>query len=142
MNRDTTANELSFNIIEAMFHHFIARNRYYFNVHIFIGQQINKRSLKDWKLYRHKRRHHCKADCLISDIVEMKEMNVIPIHDYIKRKWIDLYTQDDTGDDSDLQLLCSILCICMIDWCDDELNFGQKTSPFHEQKKNGWKMKL
>ena len=37
MNRDETAHKLSFNIIEELFHHFIARNWYYFNVHAFIG---------------------------------------------------------------------------------------------------------
>ena len=43
MNGDKRAHELSFNIIEAMFHHFIAQNSYYFNVYTLIGQQINKR---------------------------------------------------------------------------------------------------
>ena len=38
MNRDRTAHELSFNIIEAMFHQLLSRNRYYFNVHTFISQ--------------------------------------------------------------------------------------------------------
>ena len=106
-----------------MFHQFIARNRYYFNVHIFIGQQINKRSFEDWKLCRHNHRHHGKYDSLIFDIVEMMEMYDIPIHDYIKARWIDLYPHDDTGDDSDLHLLCSSHHICKIDWCDEEYNF-------------------
>ena len=39
MNRDEVAHELSFNIIKATFHHFINRNRYYFNAHSLIGQQ-------------------------------------------------------------------------------------------------------
>ena len=50
-------------------------------------------------------------------------MNDILIYDYIKTRWIDLYPQDDTGDASDLQLLCSSLHIFMIDWCDEEFNF-------------------
>ena len=50
-------------------------------------------------------------------------MNDIPIHDYIKTRWIDIYPQDDTGDDSDLQLLCSSHHIYMIDWCDVEYKF-------------------
>ena len=89
----------------------------------FIGQQINKRSMMDWKLCRQNHRHHGKADSLISHILEMKEMNDIPIHNYIKTRCIYLYPQDDTGDDSDLQLLCSSLHICMIDWCDGESKF-------------------
>ena len=39
---DDIAHDLSFTIIEAMFHHFIARNKYYFDDHTFIGQQVNK----------------------------------------------------------------------------------------------------
>ena len=62
MNRNGTAHNLSCNIIVAMFHHFIAQNMYYFNVHSFIGKQVNKRSLEDWKLYRHNHGHHSKAD--------------------------------------------------------------------------------
>ena len=37
--------------------------------------------------------------------------------------WIDLYPQDNTGDDSYLQFLCSSHHICMIDCCDEEYNF-------------------
>ena len=46
MNMDETAHELSFNIIKAMFHHFITRNRYYFDVHTFFGQNMNEMSLE------------------------------------------------------------------------------------------------
>ena len=56
---------------------------------------------ENWKLCRHSYGHHCKADSSISDIVE------IPIHDYIKTRWIDLSPHDDT-DDSDHQLLYSL----------------------------------
>ena len=42
----------------------------------------------------------------ISDTVETKEMDDISVHDQIKTNWIDLYLQYDTGDDSDLQILC------------------------------------
>ena len=90
MIRGETAHELSFNIIKAMVHQFIARKRYYFDVHTFIGQQINKRSLKDWKLCRHNHGNHGKADSLISEFVKMMEMKDILIHDYIKARWIDL----------------------------------------------------
>ena len=38
-------------------------------------------------------------------------------------KWIDLYPQNDAGDESDLQLLCSTHHICMINWYDEEYNF-------------------
>ena len=102
MTRDETAHELSFNIIKAIFHRFIVRNRYYFNVHTFSGQQIHKRSLENWKLCRHNNGHHGENDGSISDIVEMIEVNNVPIQDYIKTRWIDLYPQGDTGDDSDL----------------------------------------
>ena len=112
MNRDETSHEVSFNIIVAMFHHFIAQNIYYFNVCTFIVQQ----TLEDWKLCRHNHGHHGTASSLISEIVEMKEMNDISIHDCIKTRWTDLYPQDDTEDDSDLHLLYSSLHICMIDW--------------------------
>ena len=71
-NRDEIVHELSFNIIEAMFHCFIAQNRYFFDVCTF--QQINKRFFENWKLCRHHHGHHGKADSSISDIVEMKEM--------------------------------------------------------------------
>ena len=122
MNRDETAHELSFNIIEAMFHQFIARNKYYFNVYTFIGQQINKRSFENWNTVQAQPGHHSKDDSLFFDIVEMKEMYDILIQDYIKVRWIDFYPQDDTGDDSDLQILSSH-CIGMIDWCDEEYKF-------------------
>ena len=69
---------------------------------------------------RHNCGHHGKAEYSISDIVDMMKMKDIPIPDYIKTRWIDIYPQDDVGDDSGLQLLCSSLNICMIDWCDEE----------------------
>ena len=83
MNRDVTAHGLLFNIIEAMFHQFITWNMYHFNVHTFIGQQINKISLEDWKLCRHNNGHHGKSDSLISGNVEMKEMKHILLHHYM-----------------------------------------------------------
>ena len=43
----------------------------------------------------------------------------IPVHSCIKTKLTEL-PQEDTGDDSELQLLCFSHCICMIDWCDEE----------------------
>ena len=137
MNRDETSHELSFNIIKAMFYKFIARNRYYFNVHTFIGEQINKRMLEDWKQCRHNHGHHCKVDSLIFNIVEMMELKDILIQDYIKTRWIDLYSQDGTGDDSELQLLCSSHHICMIDWFDEEYNFSPteiSISPAEEKR--------
>ena len=123
MNGVERAHESFFNIIEAIFHQFITKNRSYFNNHTFIDHQINKRSLKDWKLCRHNHGHHGKYDNSISDIVDMMEMNDIPIHYYKKTRGVDLCPQDDTGDDSDLHLLCSSLHICMIDWCDEKFNF-------------------
>ena len=99
MNGNVTTHELSFDIIKAMFHQFIAQNRYYFNAHTCIDNKMNKRSFEDWKLCCHNHGHNGKADSLISNIVEMKE---IIIHDKIKTSWIDLYPQDDTGDGSDL----------------------------------------
>ena len=87
MNRDETAHELSSSINEAMFHQFIARTRYYFNVHTFISEQIKKISLEDWTLCRHNHGYHGKADGSISDTVEMMEMKNIPSHDYIKTKF-------------------------------------------------------
>ena len=101
MNRDEKANELSLNIIKGMFHQFIARIRYHFNVDTFIGQQINNRSLEDWKLCRYDHGHHGKDYSSIS-ILEMKEINNIPILGYIKTRWTDLYPQDDKEVDSDL----------------------------------------
>ena len=76
----------------------------------------------DWKLCRHNHRHHAKYDSLISDVLEMMEMNNILIQDCEKTSWIDLYLQNDTGDDSDLQILCSSTHISMIDWCEEEYN--------------------
>ena len=67
--------------------------------------------------------HHGKADSSISDIVDMMEMKDIPINDYTKARWTDLYSQDDTEDASDLQLLCSSHHICLINWCDEEYDF-------------------
>ena len=106
-----------------MLHQFIARNRYYFNVHTFVGQQINKRLFEDWKLSRHNHGHHGEDDSLMSDFVEMMEMYDILIHDNIKTRYIDLYPQDDIGDVSDLQLLYSSLLIYMIDGHDEEDTF-------------------
>ena len=80
-NEDEAAYEWSFSITEAMFHHFIAKNKYCFNIHTFIDQQINEQSLEDWKLSRHNHGHHDKAD---------------------KSICIHLYPQDDTGNDSDI----------------------------------------
>ena len=57
---------------------------------------MNKRSLEGWKLCRHNDGHHSKADTSISDIVEMKEMDEIPLQEHIETRWIDLYPQDDT----------------------------------------------
>ena len=48
-----------------MFHQFIVRNRYYFNLLTFIDQQINKRSWQDWKLCRHLHGHCGKDDSSI-----------------------------------------------------------------------------
>ena len=50
-------------------------------------------------------------------------MNDIPIHDYITIWWIDLFPHDDTGDNSDLLLLCSSLHICVFDWCNEDFSF-------------------
>ena len=50
-------------------------------------------------------------------------MNGILIHDYTNSRWIDLYPQDDTVDDSDLKLLCFSHHICIIEQCDEEYNF-------------------
>ena len=66
-----------------------------------IGQKISKRSFEDRKLCRYNNGHHVKYDSLISDVVEMmemKEMKDIPIQDYVKTRWIDLYpiTQEMT----------------------------------------------
>ena len=74
------------------------------------------RSLKYWNLCRLNCGHHGKADTSISDIVEMKEMNDIVVHDHIKTRWLDLYPQYDSVDDSGLQHLHSSLHICRIDW--------------------------
>ena len=98
MNRNETAHEPSFNIIETMFHKLIARDRYYFHVHTFIGQQVIKRSLQDLNLFRHNHGHHGKADSSISDIVVMEKKDEIVVHDYIKTRWINHYPEDDTGD--------------------------------------------
>ena len=133
-------NELSLNITEAMLHYFIARNKYYFDVHTFIDQQINKRSLEDWKLCRHNHGHHDKADSSISETVIRKKKVEIAVHDCIKARWINFYPQDGTGDDSDFQLLYSILCICMIDRCDEQLNFVPTVvslSPAEEKRLEG-----
>ena len=53
----------------------------------------------------------------------MKKIDAIMVHDYVKTRWIDWYQQHDTGDDSDLQLLCSSILMCMVDWCDDKYDF-------------------
>ena len=53
----------------------------------------------------------------------MMEIYDIPIKDYIKAWWIDLYPQDDTGYDSYLQLSFSSHHICIIGWHDEEYNF-------------------
>ena len=120
MSRDVTAEELSFIIIEAMFHQFITKNKYYLNVNTFVGQQINKRSLGDWKLCRYNHGHHDNVDSLISVTVIMKKKDEI---DHIKKRWVDLYLQNDTRDDLIPQLSCSSLHINMIFWCDDEFSF-------------------
>ena len=60
----------------------------------------------------------------------MKEMKDIPIYDCIKARW----------NDSDLQLLCFSLHLCMIDWCDDynnedffRMNMDKLWSWFHQK---------
>ena len=128
MNRDKTAHELSFNIIEVMFHQFIARNRYHFNVHTFIGQQINSRSFEDWKLCRHNR--GIMLNMTFNFLYFGNVGNETHSNSRLcKARWIHPYPKDDTGDDSDLQLLCSSCHICMIDWCGEEYNYWQ-TEPF------------
>ena len=63
-----------------------------------------------------------------------EESDYIPIQEYVKTRWI-LYPQYDTRDDSDHQLLCYSLHICMIDWF-------QQAFPIYQQKRMDWKMKL
>ena len=92
-DRDEAAHELSFNLIETIFHQFVAKNRYHFNVHAFICQQINKRSLEVYIWCRHNHGHHDKEDRTISDIAEMMEMKDISIDDYITTRLFDLYPQ-------------------------------------------------
>ena len=53
----------------------------------------------------------------------MKKFDDIGVNDHIRIKWIDLYPQDDTGDDEGLQLLFPSLHICMVDWFNEEFNF-------------------
>ena len=112
MDQDEMTHELSFIIIEAIFHHLIARNKYYFNVHTIIDQQINKTSLDELRL----------VDTAMY-IMEIKKINDISDQGCIMIRWIDLYPHDSIGDNSDFQLLCSSLHICMVDWCDEEYNF-------------------
>ena len=69
---------------------------------------VNKLTTDYWKLCKHNHGHHSKTNSSIFVILEMKKMKEIPIHDYIKTKWIDLFPKDDTGNDSDLQLYVSI----------------------------------
>ena len=40
MNRDESAQQLYPDLIEAVLYHFITKNKYYFDVYTFIGQQI------------------------------------------------------------------------------------------------------
>ena len=94
---DETAHDLSFNIIESMLHQLIVSYRYVFNIYTFICQQINKLSEEDQKLCRHNNGHHGKGDSLIFEIVEIKEMNDVSIHDCMKMRWIDLYPQEHWG---------------------------------------------
>ena len=82
------AYELLIAIIEEKFHQFIARNRYYFDVHTFIGQQINEVSFEDGKLCRLNHGFHGEEDTSISDIVEIKEMDNIAVQGHIKTRWI------------------------------------------------------
>ena len=65
--------------------------------------------MDDWKLHWHNHVHHGKYDTLISDILEMMEMKEIHIHDYVKTSGIDLYSQDDMGDNSDIQLYVLVI---------------------------------
>ena len=127
MNRDETAN-----IIKAMFHQFIAQNRYYFNVHTDIGQQMNKRSLEDWKLCRHNHWQYGNAVSSISDIVEMKEMDDILINNYIKALGM---TQMFTFY---LPVFISVWLIGVM----MNLIFCQETSAFYQLKRNGQKIEL
>ena len=60
----------------------------------------------------------------------------ILIHDNIKTSWIDLCPQDETGDDSDLQLLSSSHIICMVDWCEEEYNFWPTDINLSSPKEN------
>ena len=74
--------------------------------------------------------HYGQPDTFISDFVEMKETYDIVVHNHIKIRWIDFYPPNDIGDDSDLQLLCSTLQICIVDWLIKSLSFDQQTSAF------------
>ena len=42
MNQDEAAHERFYDIIEAIFHFFIVRNKYYFAVHTFMSQGMDK----------------------------------------------------------------------------------------------------
>ena len=59
-------------------------------------------SVEDWKLCRCNHGHQGKVDTFIANIVEMKEIDNIAVHDHTKTRCINLYPQDDTGDDSDV----------------------------------------
>ena len=88
----------------------------------FIHWLVNKSTIHLWRI----------KDCadtfmevmvrqkVIFDIVEMREMDDILVQECMKTRWMDLYPQDDTGNDSDLQLLWSSLHVCMNNWCDDK----------------------
>ena len=78
--------------------------------------KFNKISVEDSKLCRHIHGHHGQAATSISVIVQMKVTGEIAVHDHIKTRCIDL---NHTGDDSDLQFLCSSVT--------KKLIFGQKT---------------
>ena len=98
MNRDKVAKILSYEIFEAMCHYLISRDKYYINVHTLIDQQINMISEEEWKF-----------------LADTKKINEIAVFDQIITMWTDHYLSDNIKVDSDLQLLCSSLQICMVD---------------------------
>ena len=55
---------------------------------------------------------------------------------------IGIFPTNKARDESDPQLLCSIIRICVVDLCDEELNFWLQALTFHQQKEHDYEKKF
>ena len=110
INRDKIVQQLSFYIIEAMLHYFIAWNKLFFALNTFITHQINKLSVEDWKLLTLKL-WWWKKLMTLQLIITVRKYGLIFIHKMM------------LGMTQIFSFYVHAFHIFIIDWCNEKFNF-------------------